>query len=131
MRSELAVELGEQHDAIGEAKLGAFRHERGILRRRGAVDDEARAGERLKQGDERRVAHPIVRPGDARAQRERRLGIEQQQPIEASAQLAPRVGRVARIEAKREAAAVEIGLAIARRVEPLGLDRRNSRPLLA
>ena len=41
-----------------------------------------------------------------------------------SAQLAPRVGRVARVEAKREAAAVEIGLAIARRVEPLGLDRR-------
>src|SRR5436190_2604232 len=67
VRGELAVELGEQHDAIGEAKLGALRHERGILRRRGAVDDEARAGERLKQGDERRIAHPVVRPGDARA----------------------------------------------------------------
>src|SRR5438067_755965 len=67
VRGKLAVELGEQHDAIGEAKLGALRHERGILRRRGAADDEVRAGEHLKHRNERRVAHPVVRPGDARA----------------------------------------------------------------
>jgi hypothetical protein len=36
MRSELAVEFGEKRNANGEAKLGTFRNERGIFRRRGA-----------------------------------------------------------------------------------------------
>src|SRR5262249_3048903 len=63
---ELAVEFGEQHDAVGEAKLGAGGGERGILRRRGAVDGEARARKRLEQG-ERGIADPVVRPGPARA----------------------------------------------------------------
>jgi hypothetical protein len=48
VRGELAVELGEQRDAVGEAKLGAGRGERGVLRRRGAVDDEAHARKRLE-----------------------------------------------------------------------------------
>jgi len=38
-----------------------------------------------------------VRPGEPRAQRQRGLGVEQQQTIEAPAQLAPGIGRVARI----------------------------------
>jgi hypothetical protein len=64
-----------------------------------------------------------VRPGDARAQRERGLWIEQQQPIEAATQLAAGVGGVAGVEAKGETAAVEIGLTIRRCVEVLRLDR--------
>src|SRR6476619_4016475 len=48
MGGELAVELSEQRDTIGETKLGTGGGERGILRRRGAVDDEAGARERLK-----------------------------------------------------------------------------------
>src|SRR5262249_39201452 len=62
-----------------------------------------------------------------RAQRECGLWIEQQQPIEASAQLAAGVGGVAGVEAERKSAAVEVGLGIARRVERLGLDRRVRR----
>ncbi len=43
MRGELSVKLGKQRKAVGEAKLGAGGGERGVLRRRRAVDDEARA----------------------------------------------------------------------------------------
>jgi hypothetical protein len=68
-----------------------------------------------------------VRPGDARAQRERGLGVEQQQPVEAPAQLAAGIGRVARIKAEREAAAGKVGLTIRRCVEALRLDRRVGR----
>src|SRR5262249_58566272 len=50
MARELAVEFRKQRDAVGEAKLGAGGGERGIFRRRGAVDDEARGGKRLEQG---------------------------------------------------------------------------------
>jgi hypothetical protein len=49
---ELTVEFGEQHDAVGEAKLGAGGGERGVLRRRCAVDDEAGARKRLEQRGE-------------------------------------------------------------------------------
>ena len=45
---ELAVELGQQRDAVGDAKLPAGRNERRVLHRERAVDDEARAGKRLK-----------------------------------------------------------------------------------
>src|SRR5262245_54988611 len=108
MARELAVEFRKQRDAVGEAKLGAGGGERGIFRRRGAVDDEARAGKRLEQGGERGIADPVVRPRDACAQGERGLGVEQQ-PVEAPAQLASGVGRVVRIKAEREAASVEVG----------------------
>src|SRR5262245_19766990 len=74
-RRELAVELGEQADPVGEAILRAGGDQRGILRRGGAVDDEARARKRLEQRRHRRIAHPVVRPGHARAQREYRIGI--------------------------------------------------------
>ena len=47
--------------------------------------------------------------------------------VEARAQFAPGVGGVARIEAEREAAAVDIGLVVAGRVEALRLDRRVRR----
>ena len=45
---ELAVELCKQRNAVGEPKLGAGGSQRGVLRRRHAVDDEARAGKRLE-----------------------------------------------------------------------------------
>ena len=105
VRGELAVELGEQRDPVGEAKLRAGRGERGVLCREGAVDDEARAGKRLEHRRQRGVAHPIVRPGEPSAQRQHRVGIDRQHPIEARAQLAPGIGRVASVEGEREAAA--------------------------
>jgi hypothetical protein len=57
MRGELAVELGEQRDAVGDAKLRAGGGERGILRQRRAVADEAVPGQRLEHRRERRVAY--------------------------------------------------------------------------
>jgi len=48
VRGELAVEFRKQHNAVGEAELGAGGGERGILRWRRAVDDEARARKRLE-----------------------------------------------------------------------------------
>ena len=110
MRGELAVELREQGDAIGEAILCAGGGERGILRRRGPVDGEACARKRLEQGGERGIADPVVRPGHAPTQRERGLGVEQQQPVEAPAQFAAGIGRVARIKAEPEAAGGELSL---------------------
>src|SRR6516162_6196315 len=65
VRGELAVELGEQRNTIGEAIFGAGRGERGVLRRRRAVDEEARARKRLEYGGEGGVADPVVRPGQA------------------------------------------------------------------
>ena len=118
MARELAVEFRKQRDAVGEAKLGAGGGERGIFRRRGGVDDEARAGKRLEQGGERGSADPVVRPRDACAQGERGLGVEQQQPVEAPAQLASGVGRVVRIKAEREAASVEVGWPTRLREQP-------------
>ncbi len=97
MRSELAVKLAEQGNAVGETKLRTRGGERRIFRRRRAVDDEDRTRKRLEHRHERGIAHPVVRPGEPRAQRQRGLGVEQQQTIEAPAQLAPGIGRVARI----------------------------------
>ena len=54
MRGELAVELAKQRDAIGEPQFGARRCQGGVLRRRGAVDDEARARKRLEYRPENR-----------------------------------------------------------------------------
>jgi hypothetical protein len=49
---KFAIELGKQRDAVGEAKLGARGGERGVFRRRRAVDDEACARKRLEyRGD--------------------------------------------------------------------------------
>ena len=50
---ELAVELCKQRNAVGEPKLGAGGSQRGVLRRRRAVDDEARAGKRLERSRSR------------------------------------------------------------------------------
>src|SRR5215831_11516318 len=55
VRGEFAVELGEQRNAVGEAKLGAGGGQRGIFRRRRAVDDEARTRKGLEQGGERGI----------------------------------------------------------------------------
>jgi len=122
MRGELAVELGEQRDAVGDAKLPAGRNERRVLHRERAVDDEARAGKRLKNRHQRRIAHPVMRPGDAAAQRQYRIGIDRQHPVEARAQFAPGVGGVAAIETERKAIGDQPGLGVARRVEVLRLD---------
>ena len=119
MGGELAVELGEQCDTVGEAKLGTGRRKRGVLRGCCAVDDEARAWKRLEHGAERRIADPVMRPGKPRAQCERSGGIDQQQAVEAAAQFAPGIGCVTRVESEPEAAAVKVGLAVARRVECL------------
>jgi hypothetical protein len=99
----------------------------GVLCRRRAVDDEARAGQRLKQRRQRRIADPIVCPGNAPTQRQHRIGIERQHPVEARAQLAPGVGRVATIEIERKAVGDQPGLGVAGRVEVLPLDRRVGR----
>jgi hypothetical protein len=69
--------LPEERYSAGEAKLGTGRREHGIFAGRCAIDDEARAGKRLEEGGERGIADPNVRPGDARAQGERGLGVEQ------------------------------------------------------
>jgi hypothetical protein len=47
MGRKFAVELRKQRHALGKAQLGTGGDERGIRRRRGAVDDEARARQRL------------------------------------------------------------------------------------
>src|SRR4029077_10169780 len=49
----------------------------------------------------------------SRAHGQRRLGVEQQQPIETRAQFAARVARSARVIAERKAAGGEVGLAVA------------------
>ena len=123
MRGELAIELREQGDTIGEAMLCAGGGERGILRRGSTVDDEAPAGKRLKDRGERGVAHPVVRPSEPRPQRERRAGIKRDEAIEACAKLAARVGRGARIVSERKTAAIGVSLAVGGRAEALRLDR--------
>ena len=67
VRGELAVELGEQRNAVGEAIFRAGGGERGILRRRRAVDDEARTRKRLEHRCQGRIADRVVRPGHPRA----------------------------------------------------------------
>ena len=67
MGGELAVELPEKRNAIRKAKLGAGGGERGIRRRRGAVDDEARAGKRLKHRREGRIAESCAQARRARS----------------------------------------------------------------
>ena len=127
MRGELAVELGEQRDAVGEAKLPAADASAEFCGRSRAVDDEARTGKRLEQRRERWIADPVVRPRDAPAQRQHRIGIDRQHPVEARAQLASGVGGVAAIERERKAVRDQPGLGVARRVETLRLDRSVGR----
>jgi hypothetical protein len=66
-----------------------------------------------------------VRPGDAPAQRQHRIGIDRQHPVEARAQLAPGIGRVARAECECKAVGDGVGLGVAGRVEAL---RRTFEP---
>src|SRR5215471_11633096 len=56
VRGELAVEFRKQHDTVGEAIFRAGGGERGVLRRRGAVDGEARGGKRVEAREERWVS---------------------------------------------------------------------------
>jgi hypothetical protein len=92
VRGELAVELAEQRNAVGEAIFGAGGGEHGVLRRGGAVDEEARAGKGLECGGKRGIAHPVVRPGEPSAERQHGVGIDRQRAIEARTQLAAGVG---------------------------------------
>ncbi len=76
----------------------------------------------MERGIERRVAHPVVRPGKAaQLHRHRAPG---GQRIEPGAEFATRVGRRHGVIAQPKAAARQIALAIGRRVETLRLDRR-------
>ena len=122
MRGKLAVELGEQGDAIGDAKLGAGGGQCRVLSRGGAVDDEARPRQRLERRHERGIADPVVRPGNAPAQRQHGVGVDRQNAVEARAQLAPGVGRVAGGESKPKAVRDGVGLGVGGRVEALRLD---------
>jgi hypothetical protein len=65
--------------------------------------------------DDGRDAHPVVRPGDPPAQRQYRISIDRQQPVEARAQLAPGVGRIAAVETERKAGGDQPGLGVAGR----------------
>src|SRR4051794_12513818 len=80
-------------------------------------------GSAWKHGCERRVAHPVVRPGDARAQRKHGAGVEREHAVEAGAELAAGVGAGAGIVGERKAPAGGIGLAVAGGAEALRLDR--------
>src|ERR1700716_1999786 len=62
-------------------------------------------------------------PGKPRAQREHGVGIDRQQAVEAGTQFAAGVGAGATVVREREAAAVDVGLAVARRAEILRLHR--------
>ena len=64
-----------------------------------------------------------MRPGQPSAQREHGVGIERQNPVEARAQFAPGIGRVARAECECKAVGECVGLGVAGRVEALRLDR--------
>jgi hypothetical protein len=59
---ELAVELGKQRDAVGEPNLRTRRGQRKILRGGRAIDDEARARQRLERRREGGIAHPVHAP---------------------------------------------------------------------
>ena len=117
---QFAVDLAQDRDAVGEAQLRSGRDEAGIGRRRRAVDDEARAGQRLECRCDRMIAHPVVRPGEPRSQGERCVRAHQRRVVETFADLAPQRGGVAGIIGEREAAA---GLAVGRRPEGLRLHR--------
>ncbi len=124
---ELAVELADDGDAVGELELGAGGGERGILRRRGAVDDEARARQRLEYGSERRITHPVMRPGEPAPQRQHRAAVDQELLVEARAELAARIGRRAIVVGEPEATRGGVDLAVGRRAEALRLHRAVGR----
>ena len=58
--AKFAVELCKQRNAVGEPKLGADGSQRGVLRRRHAVDDDARAGKRLERSRGRKDLHVFM-----------------------------------------------------------------------
>src|SRR5262249_17211737 len=67
-RCELAAELAEQRDAVGEAKLSARRSKCGVLHRKRTVDDKARSGKRLEHrlsASDRSPSRVPRRPGHA------------------------------------------------------------------
>ena len=60
-------------------------------------------GERLERGGERRIAHPVVRPGKPRAQGQHRIAVERRRMVEAGAELAARIGPGAGVVREAEA----------------------------
>ena len=104
-------------------QFGGGGGERGILWRRRAVDGEVRAGQRLENGVQGcGIGEPVVRPGETAAQYQRHA-IDDLQIVDARAELASGVGGIHRSVRQPEAAAGEIGLAVARRMEVLRLQR--------
>jgi hypothetical protein len=61
-RGELAVEFGRNRPTGRDVQFGAGGDERGILRRRGAVDDEVCARQGLEYRLDGWIADPIMRP---------------------------------------------------------------------
>src|SRR5581483_3589087 len=106
----------------GQTPFAAGGHERRIRRRGGAIDDEARARQRLEGGGQRRVAGPIMRPREAPAQQQRHAP-RRSEGVEAEAELAARVGGVLGIVAQPKTASRRIGLAIEWRMERFVLRR--------
>jgi hypothetical protein len=88
------------------------------------VDDEARARKRLEYRPENGIGHPVVRPGQPRAQCQHRAGIEQHPIVEACAEFASGVGGGAAGKAQAKAAAIDIRLVVIGRAEALRLDGR-------
>ena len=68
-----------------------------------------------------------MRPGDAPAQRQRGVGVDRQNPVEARAQFAPGIGRIARGKGQGKAVGNGAELAVVRGVEALRLERRVGR----
>src|SRR5215471_17088091 len=91
--------LARRNSAPAEASAESFTGKR-------TVDDKARSGKRLEHRRQRRIAHPVVCPGDPATQRQHRIGIS----------------RATAIERERKTAGDQPGLGVAGRVEKLRLD---------
>jgi len=75
----------------------------------------------LEHRSKNRIAHPVVRPGQPRAQCQHRAGVKQHLVVEAGAEFAPGVVGGAAGKAQPEAVAIDIGLVVVGRVETLRL----------
>ena len=104
-------------------QFGAGGGERGIARRRRAVDDEVCARQCLEHGVERRIGDPVMRPGEPARAATSGMASSIVRSSKRGAEFAARIGRRHRVIGQPEAAAGEIGLAVARRVEVLRLQR--------
>ena len=119
--AELAVELGEHRPVLGHAQFGAHGRQRGVLGRRSAIDGKARPRQRLEGRAERRIADPVVSPGETAAQ-DQRHGAEHGEIVGTHAEFTSRIGRGLRVVGQPEAIGGRIGLAVSRGVKTLRLN---------